>query len=67
MLQSSPTHPGWVQGWGVLKGDAPAWEFSGIFENREDAEAAAVKAGSGFYTRWGGYNEDTKEFLSGNS
>jgi hypothetical protein len=67
MIQPNQTHPGWVQGWGVIKGESPDWEFSGIFENRPDAEAAAVKAGAGFYTRWGGYNEDSKEFISGGS
>ncbi len=67
MLQSNTMHPGWVQGWGVVKGESPNWEFSGIFETREAAEATAAAAGPGFYTRWGGYNGDADEFISGSS
>lgn len=65
MLQHDPMRPGWVQGWGVVKGEEPTWHFVGIYGTRAEAEEAAAKAGDGYITRWGGYNEATKEFISG--
>lgn len=66
-MQSDPRYPGWVQGWGVIKGDPPRWEFAGIFDSRQEALAAAEKAGAGFAVQWGSYDEKNKEFVSGNS
>ncbi|HYM71614.1 MAG TPA: hypothetical protein VET89_01440 [Stellaceae bacterium] len=65
MLQHDPLRPGWVQGWGVVKGVEPTWEFLGIYPTRAEAEEAATEAGEGHYARWGGYNEHSKEFVSG--
>jgi hypothetical protein len=65
MLQTDPMHPGWVQGWGVVKGEPPNWEFAGIFGEKDEADAAAAKAGAGYYARWGSYEEDSKQFISG--
>jgi hypothetical protein len=65
MLQTDPMRPGWVQGWGVVKGVQPDWEFKGIYGTRAEADAAVATAGEGFEARWGGYNESTKEFVSG--
>jgi len=67
MLQSDPRYPGWVKGWGVVKGDPPDWEFAGIFETRQEALEAAAKAGDGYAPQWGSYDERNKEFVSGNS
>jgi hypothetical protein len=60
-------HADWVQGWGVVKGAPPRWEFSGIYESHAEAEEAAAKAGPGYYTRWGSYNFGSQEFTSGPS
>jgi hypothetical protein len=66
-LLTDPTHPGWVNGWGVVKGRPPKWQFAGIYETHAAADEAAAKAGEGYYARWGGYNARTKEFTSGPS
>jgi hypothetical protein len=58
-------HAGWVQGWGVVKGQPPWWQFAGIYETHAEADEAAAKAGEGYYARWGSYNERAQEFLSG--
>ena len=60
-------HPGWVQGWGVIKGPPEDREFAGMFASRDDAEAAAVKAGSGFEARWGSYDSDNNEYITGDT
>lgn len=67
MLQHESRYPGWVQGWGVVKGEPPKWHFAGIFETRAEALAAAEKAGEGHTVQWGSYDERNKEFVSGNS
>ena len=65
MLQTDPMRPGWVQGWGVVKGEPPCWEFRGVYETRAEAEEAAAEAGDDFHAHWGAYNEDRDEFLAG--
>ena len=60
-------HPGWVQGWGVIKGPPDDREFVGIFLTREDAEAAARAAGPGFEARWGSYSESEQDFNTGDT
>jgi hypothetical protein len=61
----SDVHPDWVTGWGIVKGQPPKWQFVGIYTSHAEANAAAAKAGEGFYARWGTYNEGSKEFSSG--
>ena len=58
-------HPGWIVGWGVVKGEPPSWQFTGIYETHAEANEAAAEAGDGYYARWGSYNEGSKEFTSG--
>jgi hypothetical protein len=58
-------HPGWVQGWGVVKGQPPRWQLAGVYESHAEANEAVAEAGEGYYARWGSYNEQTKEFTSG--
>lgn len=60
-------HTGWVQGWGVVKGRPPSWQFAGIYETHAEADEAAAKAGDGYYARWGSYNFGSREFTSGPS
>jgi hypothetical protein len=64
-LLHSDMHPGWLVGWGVVKGQPPRWEFGGIYRTHAEADEAAAKAGDGYYARWGSYNGGTKEFTSG--
>jgi hypothetical protein len=64
-LLHSETHPDWLVGWGVVKGQPPRWQFAGIYRTHAEAEAAAAEAGEGFYARWGSYNAGRKEFTSG--
>ncbi|HXO03679.1 MAG TPA: hypothetical protein VN900_16575 [Stellaceae bacterium] len=59
------THPGWVNGWAVVKGQPPKWQVIGIYESHAEAVEAAAEAGEGYYARWGGYNTQTKDFTSG--
>ncbi|HEX5322089.1 MAG TPA: hypothetical protein VFW46_23240 [Stellaceae bacterium] len=64
MLHSNSRYPGWVQGWVVFKG---GWRprCVGVFETRDEARAAAEKAGPGFEVRWGSYDERAKDFVTG--
>jgi hypothetical protein len=64
-LHSDAEHSWWINGWCVVKGRLPTWQCIGTYATRADAEEEAVRAGDGFYVRWGGYNERTKEFTSG--
>jgi len=66
-LLHSDSHPDWLVGWGVVKGQPPRWQFAGIYRTHAEADAAAVEAGDGFYARWGSYNAGSKEFTSGPS
>ena len=66
-LLHSETHPDWLVGWGVVKGQPPRWQFAGIYRTHAEADAAAAEAGEGFYARWGSYNAGSKEFTSGPS
>ena len=58
---------GWVQGWGVIKGPPEDREFAGIFLNRDEAKAAAIKAGAGFEARWGSYDPENSGYLTGDT
>jgi hypothetical protein len=64
-LLRSDSHPDWVVGWGVVKGQPPRWQFIGIYRTHAEADQAAAEAGQGFYARWGSYNGGSKEFTSG--
>ncbi len=59
--------PGWVQGWGVIKGPPEDREFAGIFVNRDDAEAEAERAGPGFEARWGSFYKSESDFITGDT
>lgn len=59
--------PGWVQGWGVIKGPANDREFAGIFVDQDEARRAAAQAGVGFEARWGSYNASEQDFITGDS
>ena len=61
------THPGWVQGWGVIKGPPEEREFAGMFGSRDDAEEAALKAGVGFEVRWGSFDQDNNDYVTGDT
>ena len=60
-------HPGWVQGWGVIKGPPDDRQFAGLFASRDAADAAAAKAGSGFEARWGSYSPEERDFVTGDT
>ena len=60
-------HPGWVQGWGVIKGPPDEREFAGLFTTREAAEAPASETGPGFEPRWGSYSPDEQDFVTGDT
>lgn len=64
-LLKSDSHPDWLVGWGVVKGQPPRWQFAGIYRTHAEADQAAAEAGAGFYARWGSYNDGSKEFTSG--
>jgi len=64
-LLHSDSHPDWLVGWGVVKGEPPRWQFAGIYATHAEADTAAAAAGEGFYARWGSYNGGSKEFTSG--
>jgi len=58
---------GWAQGWGVVKGPPEDREFAGIFVNRDEAEGAALKAGAGFEVRWGSFDPDNNDYVTGDT
>ena len=64
-LNGFSEHSGWVQGWGVIKGPPEDREFVGIFVSRDEAERAAFKAGSGFEVRWGSFDPDNNDYITG--
>ena len=66
-LLHSDSHPDWLVGWGVVRGQPPRWQFAGIYRTHAEADAAAAAAGEGYYARWGSYNAGNKEFSSGPS
>jgi hypothetical protein len=45
MAQTGLQDLGWAQGWGVVRQVIEKLEFVAFFDTREDAEAAASKAG----------------------
>ena len=59
--------PGWVQGWGVIKGPPDDREFAGIFVDQEEARRAAAQFGPGFELRWGSYSAAEQDFITGDS
>jgi len=64
MLHSDSRYPGWVQGWAVYKSTGWRSKFVGVFETRQEAQAAAEDAGKGYEVRWGSYDEREKDFLT---
>jgi hypothetical protein len=58
---------GWAQGWGVIKGPPADREFAGMFVSRDEAEGAALKAGPGFEARWGSFDVDNNDFITGDT
>lgn len=59
--------PGWVDGWGVVKGPPEDREFLGIFADEAEAEREAAKAGPGYEVRWGSYNKELDDFVTGDT
>ena len=45
MAQTGSQDSGWAEGWGVVRLIHQKLEFVAFFDTREDAEAAAAKAG----------------------
>ena len=67
MRQVDARHPGWVQGWAVVKGDWPNREFGAIYESRDEAHSEAARRGRGWEVRWGNYNSELDDFVSGDN
>jgi len=67
MRQTDTRHPGWVQGWAVVKGEWPAREFGGIYETRAEAQSQAERKGRGWGVRWGAYDQERDDFISGDN
>jgi hypothetical protein len=63
MLHSNNRSRGWVRGWAVYKGGFRP-RFIGVFEPRDEAEAAAEKAGKGYEIRWGSYDAQHEDFVT---
>jgi hypothetical protein len=66
-LAHDSAYPGYVQGWAVIKGPPHNREFAGIYADRQEAEAAAAKAGTRFETRWGSYSPKDQDYITGDS
>ncbi|HVC54040.1 MAG TPA: hypothetical protein VND87_18620 [Stellaceae bacterium] len=67
MRNASGDSRGWVRGWAVYKERGWHPRIIGIYDTREEAEAAAQKAGRGYEVRWGSYEETQQDFISGNN
>jgi hypothetical protein len=67
VLNGFSQRSGWVQGWGVIKGPPEDREFAGMFASRDEAEEAALKAGTGFEVRWGSFDADNSDYITGDS
>ncbi|HXP03676.1 MAG TPA: hypothetical protein VN808_06120 [Stellaceae bacterium] len=65
MAHESTSHPGWEEGWAVVKGSPHRWEFAGIYDTEAEAKSACEAKGDGYTVRWGTYNRAEKDFVTG--
>jgi len=65
MAHASSIHPGWEEGWAVVKGAPHRWHFAGIYDTPEEAQAACAALGEGYTVRWGTYNAAENDFVTG--
>jgi hypothetical protein len=65
MAHASTRHPGWLEGWAVVKGSPTRWEFVGIYDTEEEARASREAQRDGYTVRWGFYYPQTKDFVTG--
>jgi hypothetical protein len=52
-----------IRGWGVVRCPPYPWHFIGMFDSKEEAEAAAKNAGSGYQARYGDNQAGTDNFI----
>lgn len=60
--QPDPWNKGWTLGWGVYRDDP--WEFRGLFDNEEEARAAARERGSDYKVAYGSNEDGTDNFIT---
>jgi hypothetical protein len=65
MVHASISHPGWQEGWAVVKGSPHRWSFAGIYNTEAEAETALAAKGEDYTVRWGLYYPPTDEFVTG--
>jgi hypothetical protein len=65
MTHQSSIHPGWEEGWAIVNGAPHRWKVVGIYDTRQEAEAACTEKGDGFTVRWGAYNREEDDFVTG--
>jgi hypothetical protein len=65
MLETDPRYPGYEQGWAVIKGTPDHWQVAGIYGTQAEAQAACTAEGAGYQVRWGSYNPQSKDFITG--
>ena len=65
MAHASTRHPGWQEGWAVVRGSPHRWDFAGIYDTEDEAKAACDAKGDGYTVRWGFYYPETKDFVTG--
>ena len=56
--------PKWVRGWLVYNDTGWRRKFIGVFDTRDEALAAAEKAGKGYEVRFGSYDENAHDFAT---
>lgn len=56
--------PKWVRGWLVFKDSGWRRKFVGVFDTRDEALAAAKKAGKRYQVRFGSYDENAKDYVT---
>lgn len=65
-MRNSPNRtPKWIRGWAVYNDSGWRRKFVGIFDTREQALAEAEKAGKGYEIRFGSYDENQHDFVTG--
>ena len=65
MVHRSSTHPGWVEGWAVVRGSPRRWEIAGVYDTEAEAQAARAAKGDGYTVRWGSYCAADNDFVTG--
>jgi len=50
-----------ISGWGVIRMDP--WDFAGVFEFREQAEARSKEKGDGYIVRYGDHAVGSTDFV----